>query len=899
MQTAIAACFVALTAVAFAQTPSSEQPAPVKELAAEIAKANTDTERENLLERAEPEWLTNQSLRKELAAIEYKLKLEGDYRRAESIDRLLIRLAATQADEEGVAAGKVQLAGAMREFGEEAEAMTLAQEALGYYEKHPSDGKGLLRAHQWLGVLHMYRSDFRRGLAHLEEALEIGQKTGFREGVIPVLNSIGNLHRAQEQPERALRVFEEARAVVGDDGAWNMAFIFNNIGQCYEAMDEIERAVDYIGRAKAIAEKVKFRPRVATSLAVLGNLHLRRRQLEEAEQSYRESLSLSVELRDVASEARALLGLAEVARERENLEEALAPAQRSAELYRSLGQRAELAAALTTAGRCYRGLGRPEEARAAFNEAIAETERIRGQVAGGVMEAEAFFANKLAPYHEMVAMFAADGGAAEALAISERASARVLLDILARGQRNFEQTLSAGEREEQGRLGRRVADLNHQLKQARAAQPLEEKRIAQLLRELAQARDERENFAARLDAARPVGRQAPAQMASLDEIGGLVADGKTALLKFVVGDKQTLVFVVRKVAQASSLRGAENGKLSAGAAFGKEGEPDIRVFPVPLTRDALTKAVRDFRTKLAARALDWKKPSAELFEALLASSEPAWKDAARLVIVPDGPLWELAFQALRRGERSLLEDHAINYAPSLSFLARSRSTPETPQSSRLLAVGNPSLGADRGPRENASRTAGLMSEEWKPLPATEKQVAELASVYPREGSRTLVGTAASEQAVKAAAGKCDVLHFATHGVLNDAAPLSSYLLLSQEGLSPEEDGMLEGWELMRMNLHARLAVLSACETGRGRISPGEGIVGLSWAMLLAGCPATVVSQWKVESASNTELMVGFHRRLRDGAAPAEALREASLALAQSATSRHPFYWAAFVMVGAL
>ena len=109
---------------------------------------------------------------------------------------------------------------------------------------------------------------------------------------------------------------------------------------------------------------------------------------------------------------------------------------------------------------------------------------------------------------------------------------------------------------------------------------------------------------------------------------------------------------------------------------------------------------------------------------------------------------------------------------------------------------------------------------------------------------------------------------------------------------------------MKLNLRADLVVLSACETARGRIGAGEGLIGLSWAMFVAGSPTTVVSQWKVASGATRQLMIEFHRRLktgratpRAGGAKAEALRAAALRLMRSPEFRHPFYWASFVVIG--
>ena len=109
---------------------------------------------------------------------------------------------------------------------------------------------------------------------------------------------------------------------------------------------------------------------------------------------------------------------------------------------------------------------------------------------------------------------------------------------------------------------------------------------------------------------------------------------------------------------------------------------------------------------------------------------------------------------------------------------------------------------------------------------------------------------------------------------------------------------------MQLNLHADLAVLSACETARGRIGAGEGMIGLSWAMFIAGVPSIVVSQWKVESAGTRDLMVDFHHALIASAATGrakptktEALRQAALKLMKNPETNHPFYWAGFVLVG--
>ena len=262
-------------------------------------------------------------------------------------------------------------------------------------------------------------------------------------------------------------------------------------------------------------------------------------------------------------------------------------------------------------------------------------------------------------------------------------------------------------------------------------------------------------------------------------------------------------------------------------------------------------------------------------------------------------MWDLPFQALMTGpNRFLIEDAAIAYTPSLTALRemtkRRKNQGANPTPTTLLALGNPLLG-----RETARRAAlTLRDEKPAPLPESEQEVKALRQLYGVSRSKVYTGAEAREDRVKSEAGGARILHFATHGMLNNASPMYSHLALAEGGAN--EDGLLEAWELMRLDLKADLAVLSACETARGRVGAGEGMIGLSWAMFIAGVPSTVVSQWKVEAAGTRDLMVSFHRALISHKAmptKTEALRQAALKLMKNPETRHPFYWAGFVLIG--
>jgi CHAT domain-containing protein len=309
-----------------------------------------------------------------------------------------------------------------------------------------------------------------------------------------------------------------------------------------------------------------------------------------------------------------------------------------------------------------------------------------------------------------------------------------------------------------------------------------------------------------------------------------------------------------------------------------------------------------FRQQLAARDLGFRASATKLYDLLLKPAAVQLAGRTNLIIAPDNTLWDLPFQTLVNGaNRFMIEDAAIAYTPSLTVLREvtrrrkiegAHASPAT-----LLALGNPVLGNETVKRAELTLRDGKLD----PLPEAEQEVKALGRLYGATRSRVYVGAEAREDRVKSEATRAKILHFATHATLNNASPLYSHLALAEGGAN--EDGLLEAWELMQLDLHADLVVLSACETARGRIGAGEGMVGFSWAMFIAGVPSIVVSQWKVESAGTRDLMVNFHRALiASGTAKvrtskSEALRQAALKLLKNPETSHPFYWGGFVLVG--
>jgi CHAT domain-containing protein len=329
---------------------------------------------------------------------------------------------------------------------------------------------------------------------------------------------------------------------------------------------------------------------------------------------------------------------------------------------------------------------------------------------------------------------------------------------------------------------------------------------------------------------------------------------------------------------------------------------DLKSQIISVKEDDLVRLVRKLHQSIAGRSLIFTASSRELYDLLLKPIEPYLEGKSTICIIPDGILWDVPFQALiSKPGRYLIEDYAIYYAPSLSILLEMKQGKRLNEGTvreGLLAFGNPKIGLDTVKRLQ-ERQRG---ERFEQLPDAEVEVKTIAQIFGGNRSRVFTGTDANEKAFKSLASNFGTIHFATHGVLDNRQPLYSYLLLSKSEGDANDDGLLEAREIMNLDLAADLAVLSACETARGRIGAGEGVIGMSWALFVAGCRTTIVSQWKVDSAGTAQLMVNFYKLLLESKgqgrkAKSEALRQAAVMLMKDRKYQHPFYWAGFVVVG--
>jgi CHAT domain-containing protein len=410
---------------------------------------------------------------------------------------------------------------------------------------------------------------------------------------------------------------------------------------------------------------------------------------------------------------------------------------------------------------------------------------------------------------------------------------------------------------------------NQRLQSQTSGQPDQE-----LQNELNAVRRELVVFQEKLAAAHPEVplRAGPAKSLTPGDLNSLVPGTDVAYLEYVVTADNVGLFILKR-----------NQLIT---------DPELKYLELKVKADELRRKVSEFHSALAERQPDYVPLGRELYRLLVEPAVNELQNMGTLCIIPDEFLWTLPFQALTptRGEY-LIQDRSVFYAPSLSVLKeltlrnRQQST-----NTSFVAFGNPVIARDE-----------QLKHDLHSLPESESEVAVVARVGRSRLTKVLVGTRAEEKAFKMLAPQYATIHLATHGVLDNSEPLNSYLLLTRTAGDAENDGLLQAREIIDLHLDADLAVLSACETGNSTVSPGEGVVGMSWAFLVAGTRSVVVSQWRVNSASTSQLMKTFYQAMANhndlnGRNKSQALREASLRLMQDRRYRHPFYWSGFVLV---
>ncbi|HBK63286.1 MAG TPA: hypothetical protein DD000_07100 [Cyanobacteria bacterium UBA11166] len=270
----------------------------------------------------------------------------------------------------------------------------------------------------------------------------------------------------------------------------------------------------------------------------------------------------------------------------------------------------------------------------------------------------------------------------------------------------------------------------------------------------------------------------------------------------------------------------------------------------------------------------------------------------RIIFMPQGELFLVPFPALKDTDgKYLIEKHTILTSPSIQVLQLTRTQKEKManrergETETALVIGNPTM-------PKVTREFGKPPEQLPSLPGAEL---EAKAIAPLLNTQPLIGNQATETTVVQKMPQARIIHFATHGLLDDIRGLGSAIALAPDLSSPSApggkdtaNGLLTAEEILDLKLNAELVILSACNTGRGKIT-GDGVLGLSRSFISAGVPSIIVSLWSVPDAPTGSLMTEFYQNMSNNPDKAQALRQAILTT--KAKYPNPKDWAAFTLIG--
>ena len=813
--------------------------------------------------------------------------IQEDYKKARECSEQSLHIAesanssepaGTYPDDFGKARALLTLGDLDTDEGNYEQAVEKLQNSLALYRRLNGSGSSydlyIAGVYGALGRAYPEIGDSATGLLCLNKALDIANHNSDERLTASLRNDIGYLYLEQEDYAQASAQFSESLKIYeAENNKRERGRVLLNLGVTEQRRSNYSDALRYFRLSIENARITGALDNQVAAYEGIGVVLGAKRDFASAIESLNNGLALAKQTGNKIRQAEILWRSAQAYYEQRNYSQSTELAESALTLARASHLPKLTYLATTTLGESLAAQKKSDLAIQTLTQAVSQLEVLREQVAGSEMETQLFLENKVAAYDALVNLLIKQGKIADALVYAERAKGRVLLDVLRDGKPDLARALTQTEKAETQRLNRRISEINDTI---RKQEITDSSSLNSLYAQLDAARMEYRSFQDALYVTHPNLRVRSGHTALLSapDLNGLTADGDTAYLEYVAARDGVSLFVLSK------------NKTN--------GAPEVKAYHIAIKPEDLNRQVNEFHDALAEQRLGYATAASELYALLIGPAEQQLRGIGTICIVPDSFLWNVPFQALMTpSEHFLIEDHALYYAPSLSVLRemnRKKETGATTNTS-LIAFGNPVVGKDE------QRNADLC-----PLPEAEQEVSSIAKSFDEKNSRVFIGRDASEKSFKTLAPTYSIVHLATHGVIDNRQPLYSHLLLTKTEGDPENDGRLEARQIMDMNLHADLAVLSACETANGKVAPGEGVIGMSWAFFVAGTRSMVVSQWKISSASTSEFMTAFYQNLHLGKSEAngnkaQGMRQAALTLLSKDRYRHPFYWAGFVMVG--
>ena len=760
----------------------------------------------------------------------------------------------------------------------------------------------------WAGAVQAYAlaanaalstGQLQKAIDYGQKALAIAEKTKdsaslFRaiDTLVPIYGQVRNFDQARELIGKGMAVVKDLPPNVDPRAYWE-GNLYAKLGRDLMRRREYEKAIDALSLSVNLQQSYLATVRrnpvwlnvhrgdLLYRLTRLGNAYRFAGRLPDASEQYQRAFDYIREWGiKWPGETDLYEGMGEIHFQQKDFPQALENFQKVL----ALAERRDMAGAVTWASRRIGDIllqtGNQSDAVPYYQKAIRHVESTRS-----LLESEehrqSYFEGAVRTYTSAIVALMSAGKWQEAFNYSERARSRAFLDVL--GTRVQLSKAKSGLLERERGLQERIAAIKARL----SGEEEEETNRTGLRKELRDVEQAYNTFLAKV-------RKEDKEQTSLMTVEPLtltqvqeLLDPETTLIEYFVAERNVIVWIVERERMRS-----------------------LRLMP-QLPRHDLTGLVKSLRENIFNYLGDKEKLTAvstSLHQHLIEPLLPHIR-GKELIIVPHDVLHYLPFHALAGADgKYLIEKYPIYYLSTASLLQFTREKRQA-MGDKVLALGNPDLG---DPEKN--------------LEYAEFEVRQVKAVYPK--SSVWLKKDATEEKSKSLSPTHDILHFATHAQLNEDDPLSSAVLLAKED---KEDGRLEVREIFGMDLKANLVVLSGCDTGLGKLSTGDELVGLTRAFIYAGSPSVIATLWKVNDSSTAQLMASFYRNLTT-MSKVEALRQAQLQFihgqgrsellarrgvggiaklgetpepqlqspVESSTaisSSHPYFWAPFILMG--
>ena len=810
------------------------------------------------------------------------------------------------------------------------EGRDLLSSAVTSYRKtnDPADLPRLGAALNDLGMAYDRLGMFQDGLTAFQEALQIAEQTGDKVNQGGTYHGMGYLYQQIGQFEEALSYYEKALRLTEEGGDWHAAsFTLTNLGVVHFELKHYQEARSFLEKALQMQEAAGDLLAQGHTLISIAACYHHNDEIDRAIQTYHKALEIQQRTGDRDAQAGTLTNMGEALLRKKEYKEAIQYKQRALEIFHKIQNPVGQIQTLYSLARILAVTGDLARSVVTLDDAVKLIENMRVNLLSESMRTSYF-----SHVHDIYAMYVDAlllmNRREDAFRMVERGKARSFLDLLAEAQDDFRAELDPHLQKEEQQLLEQMdavriqldaidkeeldAEKQHRMEDLKSQQQDLERRY-QILQ--AEIRQQNPRYAALTQPA----------VWGIQQVQRQLLDDHTALLEYTLGEYVSVLFVVLK--------------------------DSFEIFRLP-PRSQIETQVRELRASLSLH----RYAHGDVLYHQLVNPAEALIRGKDLLIVADGALHYLPFALLLtaspeegqvgenvlptsfRSDRALneedlltqtlekqlaslppfdfanlpylLREHTIRYAPSASVAgviqkeAQAKQKPFAAQK-QMVAMADPLVEGQK-PSSVALRS---MRGEPAPLPYTADEVWTLAELFdqhiPPSRSHTLdtpyvqlfTGPEATKRKImELTSGKSTYrfLHIATHGLLNMDEPQFSGLLFSPEG---GQDNYWKTFEIFQSHIPADTVVLSACETGLGKVVRGEGLIGLTRAFLYAGAARVCVSLWKVADVSTPDLMRFFYQSMLQGQDAATSLRTAQLQLLEEGVFTHPFYWGAFVMVG--